>query len=720
MSADGALAQRPAEPFRGAEEFRFLDRAIFHARQEETLVLLQKVTIYRGVLLYGDSGAGKSSLVNAGLIPAAQEQGLKVVRVRVQAIAGSEIAVEPVPLGATGPPFLASDFMGPDAASRVPMSAKDFEQRASAVRQPHLLMFDQFEEIVTRFIGPDSNPLRNAIMEVLLRLYYSEAAPLNLLLVFREEYLAKMADLLVLAPSWISQSFWLRPPLKTLAEDIIRAPFDPDRISPPFAPPFSDVTIKTLAEQLVVEPKDSDRLSLTDLQIACLQLWHSGSPYVLSPRGARGLIEDYLDGQLRAFGAKREMAEALVSLMITKEGTRKVVVNSDLPDQLPASLKKREADIQDVLDQLVQHTRLLRRNYYRGEETYEIVSEFLVPWIRQLRQQRDEQKLRARYFTYARIAVEIIFVIAVAVISSIIIRYELTSGSQAYEAQVGAARAQAQTQVAKAQTQTFKAVAKAMASSGTPPPVPHVSEPRHKEKYQEVLEGIEKLVSGIAPGAVYARPDQWDVLVSGVSPESAFVVARQYHRGRVAAVGHEWLLVYPQFFDNARFVENLIVWLKNKRSGMVLYTTGHREWFNRQNSQALGEKLSKSEIKIEPLGTISGSELSRASVLIIGNAWAGFSPDEISATKQYVEEGGGLLVAGLGWSWAAYNMDKAQPERTMEKYPMAQIAAPYGVSWPISIIIDPSPKYSFKDPPKGLEAQFNGAPIFHTFFPNAR
>ncbi len=40
--------------------------------------------MYRGVLLYGDSGSGKSSLVNAGLIPEAIRLGFEPERLRVQ------------------------------------------------------------------------------------------------------------------------------------------------------------------------------------------------------------------------------------------------------------------------------------------------------------------------------------------------------------------------------------------------------------------------------------------------------------------------------------------------------------------------------------------------------------------------------------------------------------------------------------------------------------
>jgi hypothetical protein len=182
----------------------------------------------------------------------------------------------------------------------------------------------------------------------------------------------------------------------------------------------------------------------------------------------------------------------------------------------------------------------------------------------------------------------------------------------------------------------------------------------------------------------------------------------------VAVIGHDGLLTYayPEILDNAKFITNLLKWLKGGGGSKVLYTTGHREWFNGRNSKEVGDALRESGLELQALpGTVTKSALDGASVLIIGNAWGDFSSDEISAVRAYVSDGNGLFLAGLGWSWARHNGRQTTP------YPMAQIAKPYGIGWGDSVIADPM-RYS--NPPKGLETQFKNSPIFHTFFPNAK
>ena len=45
-------------------------------------------------MLYGDSGAGKSSLINAGLLPEATRLGFHPERLRVQPRSGEELVIE--------------------------------------------------------------------------------------------------------------------------------------------------------------------------------------------------------------------------------------------------------------------------------------------------------------------------------------------------------------------------------------------------------------------------------------------------------------------------------------------------------------------------------------------------------------------------------------------------------------------------------------------------
>jgi hypothetical protein len=396
VNADMALP-RPTEPYRGAEAFRFVDQKIFLARQEETRALLQKLTIHRGVVLYGESGVGKSSLVNAGLIPAAVERGLGVNRILVQPREGAEIVCERIPLGETGPPFLSPSLVEEQAEHRIELTIAECERRVRAQRQPHLLIFDQFEEIITLF--RDANAARRTeIVQMLLRLFYAEGLKVKVLLVFREDYLAKIADLLVLAPEWMAQSSWLRAPDKSVALDIIRAPFDETKLSPAFPKRFSEETMKKLAEQLTA-PREPEGLSLTDLQIACLELWRAENPdRLLGEVQATGLIKQYLDHALDKLDADelKDAAIALMSLMVTPGGTRNVISEVDAISRAHTSDPGlSESTLKKALGAL-ETTRLVRREAQHNANYYDIVSEFLAPWILVLRRDREAEALKRR------------------------------------------------------------------------------------------------------------------------------------------------------------------------------------------------------------------------------------------------------------------------------------------------------------------------------------
>jgi hypothetical protein len=208
----------PEVPYRGIESFRYVDSPIFFERDEEKERLFRMVTIYRGVLLYGDSGVGKSSLINAGFIPRCLEEGLVPERIRVQPRPGAEVVLERIPVGVDGPPFLPSLLGGDDEAGpREVLSAEELLRRVFALSEAVLsaepewmeesqrpavpvLVFDQFEEFVTLFQeapADEANAARKNLLDALAVMLRHDRLAVKLLFVFREDYLARLTPLFV-------------------------------------------------------------------------------------------------------------------------------------------------------------------------------------------------------------------------------------------------------------------------------------------------------------------------------------------------------------------------------------------------------------------------------------------------------------------------------------------------------------------------------------------
>ncbi len=68
-------------PYVGPRAFEQKDQAIFFGRDREAQDLLSSVVSHKLVLVYAQSGAGKTSLLNAGLIPLLKEEGFEVLQV---------------------------------------------------------------------------------------------------------------------------------------------------------------------------------------------------------------------------------------------------------------------------------------------------------------------------------------------------------------------------------------------------------------------------------------------------------------------------------------------------------------------------------------------------------------------------------------------------------------------------------------------------------------
>ncbi|HEX8140767.1 MAG TPA: hypothetical protein VF544_24585 [Pyrinomonadaceae bacterium] len=428
-----AATPLPDAPYRGIEPFRYVDQPIFFARDEETQKLLRYVVIYRGVLFYGDSGSGKSSLINAGFIPAIIDEGLTPDRLRVQPRPGEEIIVERISIMADGQaPYLPSNFAQTgETAKRIVLSAEEFKRRIRelpANRRP-LLIFDQFEEFSTLFEeAPRGEAIKQAqaaheaILNTLVELLRDARLPVKLLFVFREDYLAKLSKLFALIPDLLDQYVRLTPPGIAALPLIIRGSFN--KFPGQFGRELSAELTSDLAAAIETR-MDSNKLNLSEVQIACLELWQSDDPDKLfREQGVQGLLESYLSDSLnRLPDDLRDPAVALLSRMVTPAGTRNVVSEYDLLTQVNEDENIPEDKLRAALQALVQDTRLVRRERRYDNYFYDIVSEFLVPWIAREKAERlaeiARRKLEAaerlkRRKAYRATAMSLLFALIVA------------------------------------------------------------------------------------------------------------------------------------------------------------------------------------------------------------------------------------------------------------------------------------------------------------------
>lgn len=394
----------PREPYRGIEPFRFIDGPIFFERREETRRLIRLVSIYRGTLLYGESGTGKSSVINAGFIPAMLEEGFLPERLRVQPQPGGELVVERLALTDEGTaPFLPSRFAADDETRvRIVFSTEELRARLATEHEggPPLLIFDQFEEFITLFEeapeGREKFAEATLAQKTLLDFFHSllrdETLPVKLLFVFREDYLAKLSKLFTLVPNLRDQNVRLTFPDSGVLKKLIRGPFTLSQIPPGH---FGRVISDELADKMCAaleERSDTGSINLTEVQIACLSLWRdpkAESLFDATPNRAeviQRLLEGHLTGSLdRLSAGLRDPAVAVLRHLVTSAGTRNIVLEADLLERLrtcenvPAEIGKR------ALAELSGQSRLVRRQRRNEAYFYDIMSEFLVPWIQRQR-----------------------------------------------------------------------------------------------------------------------------------------------------------------------------------------------------------------------------------------------------------------------------------------------------------------------------------------------
>jgi hypothetical protein len=287
---------------------------LFFGREAEARDLLSRVVSERLLLFYAQSGAGKSSLINARLIPALQEAGFAVLPVgRVSGDLPPGVADVPniflfnlkvsLDEGETAPNLLAAvsftDFLARLASEDGVRWAYDPQlpgaqpaavgAAGASVQQPFVLIIDQFEEIISTQAGrwQERAGFFTALNEALL------ADPnLWLVLTLREDYVAALDPYAPLLFNRLRARFYMERMGVAAALDAVSKPAA--LAGRPFDPGVAEQLVDNLRQVRIPgqeQPQPGQYVEPVQLQVVCYQLWENIKRRALGPITAADLQE---------------------------------------------------------------------------------------------------------------------------------------------------------------------------------------------------------------------------------------------------------------------------------------------------------------------------------------------------------------------------------------------------------------------------------------------
>ncbi len=283
----------PRNPYVGPTAFTEGDQGRFFGRTAETRELTALVIARRAVLLYAQSGAGKTSLLQAGLIPELKRRGRMAVFPIARIMGGDDAS----PGGTGGNIYVANAlarlFPGGTAAATLTeafaaaMDGGEGDDDEIDDRS-HLVIFDQFEETFT--FHPEWVDQRQTFFAQ-LSVALADHPRLNLLLSMREDYLADLDAYAVALPDRMRTRMRLERLKRANALEAITGPAAAANM--PFTPDAAEQLVDNLLRVRTGTAGDpafaaGPYAEPVQLQIVCRQLWDN---LAVDPRRGRSRID---------------------------------------------------------------------------------------------------------------------------------------------------------------------------------------------------------------------------------------------------------------------------------------------------------------------------------------------------------------------------------------------------------------------------------------------
>jgi len=397
----GAALDAPDEgnPYAGLATFQERDAPRFFGRERVVEAVVARLGEQPLLAIVGSSGAGKSSLVRAGVIPALKRGGdaweAFVLRPGPRPLAAlAELLLQPswqLGLGARDP-------LGARLRLEPGLLGASMRARARRRREHILLFVDQLEELVT--LAPEDE--RAPFLACLMGVADDPSSPLRLVVSVRQDFLDRVAGSQAELAALMSRGAVLVGPMGP--SDLRRALLEPaDLLGHQFE---SEALVTSMLAEL-----EGAGGALPLLQFTASRLWEGRDPArrLLTEAsyrafgGVGGALASHADSVLGSLSpAERRWARVLLLHLVTPERTRALVT----PRELAGVGGAMGTEVDRVLGRLVDGRLVTVEDAGRDESTVELIHESLITrWpalVRWLDDEQDDAQLRARLRGAAR------------------------------------------------------------------------------------------------------------------------------------------------------------------------------------------------------------------------------------------------------------------------------------------------------------------------------
>jgi WD40 repeat protein len=386
-------------PFPGPRPYSQKEREVFSGRDSARDSVVAAILAYRSVTLFGPSGSGKSSLVQAAIVPVFEdEHGFRIVRVDAWPLRTNESEKSRSPASKAESPrpeqLSAIDWLCRAIDEQLELGsvppngnslAASLDRASERSSQPILVVLDQLEQVLIR--APED---MTALLKQLEMALAEARAGIRVLLSVREDHLGRLRDRLRahhrLREHAIRLGAFTVGQIVTAAVDAARKGAPAQQWAPAWLKRYM-LQVRTPGEPA----NDTAEVQTAYAQVVCRALFAErarnpvGSSVELD---AEVILHGYLESALASLGSSKDLARRLLEYhLVSKDGLRTLVTEHE-------ATAEGGKDAIVVLEKLDEWA-VVRGEAHQSGRYFELGHDWLASWVFKQRKRRRRQR-RAR------------------------------------------------------------------------------------------------------------------------------------------------------------------------------------------------------------------------------------------------------------------------------------------------------------------------------------